>query len=96
METIDLQEIHKAAFLNLNGIKTPEVRETSGRIVWRVTVDSEVQRLLMEYEGNPQVPLLDFTGCLKRLRGRMLDVRQGRNLLNENGNGERNEKSYNR
>ena len=76
---LDLTDIQRAAFLLLHNVEPQLIRGRDGRVVFRVLVDQEVQRLLLDYERNPQVKLLDFVGVLKRLRGRMIDARDGRN-----------------
>ena len=76
---IDLEDIHKQAFLELKGIGTEEVVGPDGRVRWRVSLTEHVQGLLMEYESNCVVPILNFVSVLKRTRGRMLDSRNRRN-----------------
>jgi hypothetical protein len=89
---LDLQDIHKAAFLTFNSIDVQTVQNADGRVVFRVVLDEEVKRVLIDYEGNPEIRLLDFVSALKRLRGRMLDAR------NEKGHwdGDRYGKNYNK
>jgi hypothetical protein len=79
METhfIDLQDIHKASFLMMHHIEPELIKNQDGRVVFRVLGDEETRRLLVEYEENPGVRLLNFVTMLKRARGRMLDVRDG-------------------
>ena len=84
MGTIDLQDIHKTAYLIMHNKQPELIRNRDGRVVFRIKTDNEVQRLLIDYECNPEIRLLDFVNVLKRLRGRMLDVRDA-----HNGNGER-------
>ena len=52
-------------------------REDSGRVVGEVEATDEAYRLMAEYQGNPSVNLLDFLAVQRRLRGRLLDVRDG-------------------
>ncbi len=48
------------------------------RVVFEVAADDATYRLLNEYQDNPSVPLLDIVGCLRRVRARMLDLRDGK------------------
>lgn len=81
LKTIDLIDIQKAAYLELNHVNSRLIKGPDGRVVFRFLLDEEVQHFLIEYESNPEIRLLDYVGVLKRLRGRMLDARDG------NGNG---------
>jgi len=90
-KVIDLLDINRAAYLEKNQIKAHLIKRADGRVVFRFPADEKVQRLLVEYETNPEIRLLDFVITLKRLRGRMLDIREGRNGNGGNGYGRYNE-----
>ena len=77
--TLDLSDIQKAAFLMLHHIEPVLIKGRDGRVLFRVQADQEVQGLLLDYERNPEVRLLDYVRVLKMARGRMLDARDGRN-----------------
>lgn len=62
------------------------LREDSGRVVGEVEATDEAYRLMADYQANPSVPLLDFLAHQRRLRGRLLDARDG-NGHRRNGNG---------
>lgn len=89
MGTVDLQDIHKTAFLIMHHIQPELVKGSDGRVVFRIVANSEVQALLMDYERNPEIRILDFVNVLKRLRGRMLDVRDSQNGYGERANGKK-------
>lgn len=74
---IDLEDIHKQAYLTLKGITTEEILGSDNHVRWRVEITPQVQAALLEYESNNPVPILDFVSILKRTRGRMLDLRNG-------------------
>jgi hypothetical protein len=81
-QKIPLYEIHEVAFLSLNNIPV-EFEKRGTRVVFLVPATPEIFQLLAEYNENPQVSLLDFVGCLRKVRGQMLNVRDG------NGNDKR-------
>lgn len=93
--TLDLSDIQKAAWLMLNHIEPVLVKGRDGRVLFRVQADQKVSMLLMDYERNPEVRLLDYVRNLKVARGRMLDMRDGRSG-NGFGNGTRGDVDGNR
>jgi len=70
-------------------------KETSGRVIGEVEETDEVYRLMAEYQANPSVPLLDFLAHQRRLRGRLLDMRDGngQNGQRRTGNGQNESKA---
>ena len=84
-QKIPLYEIHEVAFLSLNNIQI-ELEKRGTRVVFLVPSTPETYQLLAEYNENPQVSLLDFVGCLRRIRGQMLSIRDGNEKGEANGN----------
>jgi hypothetical protein len=83
---IDLTGI--APWLDKNGIPIDLEKEDSGRVVGYALATDEVYRLMAEYQAGPMVQLLDFLAFQRRLRGRLLDLRDGRNGRRGNGRDE--------
>lgn len=81
-QKIPLYEIHEVAFLSLNNVQV-EFEKRGTRVVFLVPSTPETYQLLAEYNENPKINLLDFVGCLRRIRGQMLNVRDS------NGNDKR-------
>jgi hypothetical protein len=77
--TITLQDISGALpFLKFRGVNQIVFRkEPNGRVVAEVPATMEVYQLLAEFQGNPLVPLTEFLACQRRLRGQMLELRDG-------------------
>ncbi|MCX5812738.1 MAG: hypothetical protein NT178_09375 [Proteobacteria bacterium] len=90
-QKIPLYEIHEVAYLSLNNIPV-EFEKRGTRVVFLVPSTPETYRFLGEYNENPRVNLLDFVGCLRKIRGQMLTLRDGGDV---NDNGVRNG-NYNR
>ncbi|MBP1733333.1 MAG: hypothetical protein H6Q55_3762 [Deltaproteobacteria bacterium] len=88
-EIIGLKDIHAAAYLEYAGIPLTLTR-VGTRVVFEVPNDDRSLRLLAEFQCNPAIPIQDYVNVLRRLRGRMLDVRDGRihdGYEEGNGNG---------
>lgn len=73
-------------FLERHNIEIILKKEDSGRVVGVVEASPETYRLMGEFQSNPEIRLLDFLADQRRLRGRMLDMRDGRG---RNGHGGR-------
>jgi len=78
---LPLNDIYEVSWLHYNGIEANEVKQ-GGRVVFEVPAIEETYRLLREYQEGPTVPLLDFVRALRRVRARMLDVRDGNGKRN--------------
>ncbi len=77
---LPLYDIHQAAFLEFKGTPSLLTRQGS-RVVFEVPATDATYTLLRGYQDNPSIPLLDYIAVLRRLRARMLEVRDG----NDNG-----------
>ena len=75
-QKIPLYEIHEVAFLSLNNVQV-EFEKRGTRVVFLVPATQKVYELLADYNENPKVNLLDFVACLRRIRGKMLSIRDG-------------------
>lgn len=73
---IPLYDIHEAAHQELNGNEV-SLELQGSRVVFEVPATDTTYRLLQEYHANPSVALGDFVRVLKRLRSKMLDLRDG-------------------
>ena len=79
-------DIHEITYLDMNDVEVFDTLQR-GRVVWETGASDKVYRLLREYHENPTVRLLDFVKALKKMRSRMLDLRDG-NGRRENGQGD--------
>jgi hypothetical protein len=73
---LPLYDIHQVAWLHHNDVDFTGNKQ-GGRVVFEVPATEETHRLLQEYQSNPTVFLLDFVRSLRRVRARMLDLRDG-------------------
>jgi hypothetical protein len=73
-----------APWLVQHHIEVTLEREDNGRVVGYAPANGEVYRLMAEYQAGPMVQLLDFLAFQRRLRSRLLDLRDGRNGQREN------------
>lgn len=77
------------SFLHLKGIEDITFKTLdNGRVIGEAPATPEVYKLLAEFQSNPEVPINEFLACQRRLRGQMLDLRDGngRNGHRRNGN----------
>jgi hypothetical protein len=65
------------AFLEHRKIHVNLKRQDNGRVIGEVPAIDKVYRLMGEFQSNPSVLLLDYLADQRRLRGRMLDLRDG-------------------
>jgi len=73
-EKIPVFDIHTASFLELNNV-SPQLTLQGTRVVFEFDANDEVYKLLKTYQSNPAIPILDFVNVLRRLRSRMLSMR---------------------
>ena len=67
-------DINASAYLEYKGIQA-ELTLQGTRVVFEFPATNEVYALLREYQGNPSTPILDYVNVLRRLRARMLELR---------------------
>lgn len=73
--TLHLMDIHLSAFLEQQGM-VPLLQKQSGRVVFIFPNTQEVASLIQHYNSNPTgIRLLDYVQHLRRLRARMLALR---------------------
>ncbi|MBA4417407.1 MAG: hypothetical protein C0392_05805 [Syntrophus sp. (in: bacteria)] len=86
-ERITLTDLTGAApWLEMHGIPVELERTSTGKVVGYVPATNEVYRLLGELQTGPKVDLNEFMGIQRRIRGKMLDLRDG-NGRRGRGNG---------
>lgn len=68
-------DIHLAAFLSLRGYP-PELECNNGRVIFRFPAIACVFNLVNDFTANAAVPVADFAGEVKALRGRMFAAKQ--------------------
>ena len=83
-KTVSLKDIHTAAYLEFNGIELI-LSKIGTRVVFSIPANDLSYRLLAEFQTNPEVPILDYVNILRRLRSRMLAVRDGLDWNETNG-----------
>lgn len=71
---LPILDIHQAAFLNLHGIE-PDLLKQGTRVVFEFPGSHTVFQLILRYNENPAVPILDFVSHLRRLRAMMIQMR---------------------
>jgi hypothetical protein len=74
--TLSIIDIHQAAYLHLQGVE-PSLTRQGTRVIFEFPGSQAVLALLKRYNANPPVNVLDFVSHLRRLRSRMLEVRNG-------------------
>jgi hypothetical protein len=74
---IPVFDIHQASFLEVNGI-SPQLSMQGTRVIFEFEPSEALYKLLREYQGNPSIPILDYVSVLRRLRSRMLSMRDER------------------
>ena len=85
LQRIRIQDLTGIApWLEKHNIRVDLEREENGRVVGYAPATDEVYRLMAEYQAGPMVQLLDFLAFQRRLRSRLLDLRDGRNGQREN------------
>lgn len=77
-------DINEAAFYEMNGLTAAFQKRSDGRILFSFEDTARLRELEEEYLNDAR--LQDFVYFLKRARGRMLEVRDGR-WRAHNGNG---------
>jgi hypothetical protein len=71
---IPLYEIHTAAWLEFKGVELTLTKQGT-RVVFEFDPSEEAYNLLRQYQTNPLTPILDYVNVLRRLRARMLSMR---------------------
>lgn len=71
-----LHDIYLASFLKYRGIELTFIKQGS-RVVFEVPATDGTYRAMAAYQTNPTIPVLDLVQVLRRVRGQMLDARDG-------------------
>jgi len=82
-QQISLLDLNTASFLSLHGLE-PELSMQGGRVVFIFPANAEFYQLSSLYNDNSQVSCLDFVQAIKKMRGKMLSMKEG-----NTGNGNR-------
>jgi len=72
--TIPLHDIYQTAYGDYKGIK-PTLIKQDRRVIFLLPDIPETYRIITEFNGNPNVPLLDYLTHLKKLRAQMISLR---------------------
>jgi hypothetical protein len=80
-----LTDVHQAAWLELHRIRVTLTRQDNGKVLFEALADAETFATLKAFEENTEVPVRTFTGYLKNLRHRMIEVRDGKTGDRRNG-----------
>ncbi len=87
-QQISILDLNTSAFLSMHGLE-PELSMQGGRVVFCFPAKEEFYRLSSLYNDNLSVGCLDFVQAIKKMRGKMLSMKEGA------GNGNRREKNGN-
>jgi hypothetical protein len=80
-QRISQLDIHQASFQAMYG-NDPNLELQGGRVVFVFQADDDFYRLSSLYNDNSPVNVLDFVNALRKLRAKML-------TLKDNGNGDK-------
>ena len=70
-------DLYLAAFLSMKGSE-PTLEKQGTRVVFRFPSGPNISALVDQYNlENPQIRILDYVYSVKKIRGRMLNVRGG-------------------
>jgi len=81
VQRISQLDINQASFQALNG-NEPDLELQGGRVVFVFQADEDFYRLSSLYNDNSPVNVLDFVNALRKLRAKMLSLKD-----NDKGNG---------
>ncbi|MCX5810157.1 MAG: DUF5659 domain-containing protein [Proteobacteria bacterium] len=84
-QQISILDLNTAAFLSMHGLE-PQLSMQGGRVVFNFQADAEFYKLSSLYNDNLSVGCLDFVQALKKMRGKMLNMKEHTG----NGNGVKN------
>jgi hypothetical protein len=83
-DTIEINDLNVAGFLSLQNIPITLITR-QGRVFFLVPGDDRTREELARFQGDPLVPALSLISHIKRLRGKMLDARSGRDGYGNEG-----------
>jgi len=72
---IPIADINFVAYQLYSENKDFEDRKVGTRVIWFFSPSERFYEISEEWLNNSQVRILDFIGCLKKLRSRMLSLR---------------------
>jgi len=73
-EYIPIDDLHTAAYLQLAGAD-PKLTLVNGRVIFLFEQSPEMNELLVKFSSNVPVHVIDYISVEKKLRGKMLFLR---------------------
>ena len=73
-KTFQTLDIWLSSYLSLCGIH-PNLEVNNGKVVFTFPISDDLYKLMMNYNGNVNVPVADFVTTVKSLRGQMITLR---------------------
>jgi hypothetical protein len=74
-EMFKTSNLYLAAFIYSCGIEPVFESVSPGKIIFCFPSSPEIDRLILNFNNNISIRVLDFSGALKTLRGRMNDLK---------------------
>jgi len=74
-KTIETLDLYLSAYLSLCGIP-PKLEINNNRVVFVFPADSDLYKLISNFNSNVNVPVVAYVTQIKMLRGQMLTMRQ--------------------
>lgn len=74
VQRISQLDIHQASFQAMNG-NEPDLELQGGRVVFVFQADEDFYRISSLYNDNSPVNILDFVNALRKLRAKMLSLK---------------------
>lgn len=75
LKTFQTLDLYLSAYLTLCGIR-PELQLTNGRVVFVFPQSDDLSHLIFNYNSNVTIPVAEFVTAIKKLRGKMLTMRE--------------------
>ncbi|MEW6214671.1 MAG: DUF5659 domain-containing protein [Nitrospirota bacterium] len=73
-KTFTTLDIGLASFLELHNLPV-KLEVNNGKVIFTFSVNEDLYKLIMDYNSNVSVRVLDFVTTLKKLRGQLLTLR---------------------
>jgi len=77
-EYIPIDDVRQAAYLELCGAAA-KLTLVNGRVIFLFEQSPEINELLIKFSSNVPVPIINYIAIEKKLRGRMLFLRDSGN-----------------
>jgi len=76
-KVFEVSDLWLAAFLFACGL-SPTLRILNGRVVFIFSASPDLDKLILNFQGNCNVRVMDYAAAAKTLRGQMLDMKNQR------------------